>query len=293
MAWLEVHQSLLTHRKTMELADILEIPPIYAAAHVIALWSWSLDNAPDGALHVRASIIARACQWQNDTDVIVSALVNSGFLDMSSDGTLTIHDWDDYAGRLVDKRRANAQRMREARKKERASNKEESATHVPRTLHARAGATVPSPSPNHTTIDSAGADNAPDDFDIWFSNLWSLYPKKVRKTNAERAARRIAVKDRPLVIQAIKNYLQSDKPLNGFVKEPPGFLGDNYWRDYIAGPLNETRPGGTNGNYTQGRLGGDQQSGPRQLEVQKSARPGKSFGRNVADVGQKDVRPAS
>lgn len=99
----------------------------------------------------------------------------------------------------------------------------------------------------NTTLASAQAPtapSAPDDFDIWFSELWRLYPKKVRKPNAERRARDIAIRDRPLVIQAIENYVLSDKPKHGFVKEPPGFLADEYWRDYVDGPLQEDKPNG-------------------------------------------------
>lgn len=270
MAWIEVHQALLTHRKTLELAELLGLPPIYAAAHVIALWSWSLDNAPDGALHVRAGIIARACQWESDTDLIVSSLVKSGFLDMSNDNCLTIHDWSDYAGRLVDKRRQNAERMREAREKQRA-------THVQRTLHARAGATVPNPTvPNQLTL-NVGANNAPDDLTLWFDTFWQLYPKKIRKPNAHRAAGRIAIRDRPLVIQAVKNYVQSDKVLNGYVKEPPGFLTDDYWRDYVDGPLHDTKGEGNGKAY--GQNGADQGGGRGSVAIPKSAGPGSSLRR--------------
>lgn len=148
MAWIEVHQSLFTHRKTLELADLLGIPQVYAAAHLISLWTWALDNAPDGALHVRRTIIARASMWSGDADALCNALIESGFLEQSENGVFTIHDWSDYAGRLVEKRRQNAERMREARSKQ---PPEPRATHVQRTWSARAGATVPNPTvPNRT-----------------------------------------------------------------------------------------------------------------------------------------------
>ncbi len=110
MAWIEVHQSLLTHRKTIELAGLLNLPEVYAAAHLVALWSWSLDNAPDAALPVSERIIARAAQWEGDASDFVQALLVSGFLDVDADRYF-IHDWDDYAGRLIEKRKANAARM--------------------------------------------------------------------------------------------------------------------------------------------------------------------------------------
>lgn len=167
MAWIEVHQSLFTHRKTLELADLLGVPEVYAAAHLISLWAWALDNAPDGALHVRRTIIARASRWSGDVDALCNALVNSGFLEQRENDVFVIHDWADYAGRLVEKRRQNAQRMREARSKQAP---EPRATHVQRTLHARAGATVPNRTvPNQTKPERESrmrATTLPEDFSI-------------------------------------------------------------------------------------------------------------------------------
>jgi hypothetical protein len=119
MAWLELHQSLLNHRKTLELADLLGLPPLYAASHMVALWLWALDNAPNGDLHVRVTIISRAAQWVGDANLLVGAMIESGFLDQDDDG-ISIHDWDDYAGKLLDARREHAETMRNWRKSKRS-----------------------------------------------------------------------------------------------------------------------------------------------------------------------------
>jgi hypothetical protein len=175
MAWIEVHQALFTHRKVMHLADQLGIPEVYACAHLISLWTWALDNAPDGALNVRCTIVARASRWMGDADALVHALCETGFLDEDEDGIYYIHDWDDYAGRLVEKRRQNRDRMREARSKPAKSGGNSGATHVQRTLSARAGATVPNPTqPNSTKeggtsrkrVDTPTQTSYPDDFEV-------------------------------------------------------------------------------------------------------------------------------
>lgn len=137
MAWLEVHQSLLTHRKTLELADLLGLPPLYAASHVIALWLWALDNAPGGDLHVRVTILSRAAQWSGDANSFVNALIESGFLDQGDDGNITIHDWDDYAGKLIDARRKHAETVRNSRRAKRETPPDESDPHVTVTLPSR------------------------------------------------------------------------------------------------------------------------------------------------------------
>ena len=102
MAWLEVHQSLFTHRKTYALADLLGLPEVHTVGHLVALWSWAIDNAPDGIIAASPRTIGKAAQWPGAYDTFVDALVEVGFLDRDGE-TLAIHDWDDYA-HLTDKK---------------------------------------------------------------------------------------------------------------------------------------------------------------------------------------------
>lgn len=118
MAWIEVHQALPTHRKTLALADSLKIEPVVAVGHLCCLWMWALDNAPDGKLGgVAPGIIARAAQWKRAAEPFVSALVSAGFIDQTADAAL-IHDWPDYAGRLLERRQRDAARKRAERNHE-------------------------------------------------------------------------------------------------------------------------------------------------------------------------------
>jgi hypothetical protein len=111
--WLELHQAVWTHRKTFELASMLGLDETYAAAHVIRLWSWALDNAPDGDLSaLSARAIAYGAGWRTGSpDAFVRALVEVGWLDADN----RIHDWHVYAGRLVERRREDAERKRMSR----------------------------------------------------------------------------------------------------------------------------------------------------------------------------------
>lgn len=146
MAWIELHQSLWTHRKTVILSAYLDINETYAAAHLARFWTWALDNAQDGDLTgLPNKVIAFGAGWLGDANVFVTSLIDSGWLENIGDG-LIIHDWHDYAGRLVEKRVANKERMRNAR-----ANKSTRAELVQRTNETRAGATVPYPTvPNQT-----------------------------------------------------------------------------------------------------------------------------------------------
>ena len=115
MAWIELHQSLFTHRKTMQAAETLDLPEVYVVAHLAALWTWALDNAPDGVLPRSPRIIAKAAQWTGEPNMLINALFDAGFLVTSEDGETLIHDWQSYAGKLIDRRKRNAEAMKKAR----------------------------------------------------------------------------------------------------------------------------------------------------------------------------------
>lgn len=124
MAWVESHQSLGRHPKTRKMARLLEIDTVTAIGHLHLLWWWALDYAEDGDLsEFDAADIAVGAEWTGDPDVFVEALREcgtgggNGFLTES----MQIHDWHDYAGKLVERRRANRRRMREARSASAAS----------------------------------------------------------------------------------------------------------------------------------------------------------------------------
>lgn len=116
MAWIESHQSLRNHPKTKRLCRLLGIDLAKAIGHLHLLWWWCLDYAQDGSLAAYdAYIIADAAQWDGDPDQFVAALLESGFLERDGEETLIIHDWWDYAGKLINQRREHAERMRRMR----------------------------------------------------------------------------------------------------------------------------------------------------------------------------------
>ena len=97
------------------MAAELGIDETYAAAHMARLWCWALDNAQEGDLSkLPAVVIAKGAGWRSDPGQFVEAAVNAGWLDRDGDN-LTIHDWWDYAGKLIEKRRVDAERKRQIR----------------------------------------------------------------------------------------------------------------------------------------------------------------------------------
>ena len=106
MAFIQVEQSLVTHRKTLRLARLLHIDRYAVVGRLVALWSWCLDNAPDGCLGegVGSVILADVVGRDGNPDELAEALISVGFLDVAvgADDTrphLHIHDWQDWASR--------------------------------------------------------------------------------------------------------------------------------------------------------------------------------------------------
>ena len=121
MAWLQIDDTLREHRKIYALADALAIEDYAAVGIVVCLWTWALSNAEDGDLsRFPSRALSRACGWAGDASALLGALKHAGFVE--ADGK--IHDWEQYAGRLLEKRAKNRDRMRAAR--ESAEQDEES-----------------------------------------------------------------------------------------------------------------------------------------------------------------------
>jgi len=119
MAWLEAHQSLSGHPKTRKAALRLGIPKVQLIGHLFCLWWWVIDYAPDGDITCfDAEDIALAAEWDGEPEAFMVALIEcrfgdgAGFLERAEDGRLLIHDWWEYAGKLIARRQADAARKR-------------------------------------------------------------------------------------------------------------------------------------------------------------------------------------
>lgn len=181
MAWIELHQSVWTHRKTLMLGHALGLPPAYAAAHMMQLWCWALDNAQDGDLTgLPPAVVAAGAGWAGDPDLFVEAAVTVGYLDRDGD-SLRIHDWHDYAGKLIERREQQRERMRQARSRALASRahnvsgKAQEREQLPNRTE-----------PNHTVPGEEGEaggappgeppDNAPVNWMFWYHKRTTRHP---------------------------------------------------------------------------------------------------------------------
>lgn len=138
MAWIESHQELREHPKTKRLCRLLELPRPTVVGYLHFLWWWAYDYAPEGDLSsFTDDDLADAIDWSGSPEKLVSALVESGFLNDDRQ----IHDWGDFAQKWIERRRAD----RERKRAERASPskvQEMSAGQAPE-IHSPSGVTGP------------------------------------------------------------------------------------------------------------------------------------------------------
>lgn len=106
--WFEAHETMARHPKTLKLARLLKVDRRYAVGLLHDLFSWGLTAAEkDGALRgMEAADIASALDASGKKGkAVVDCLVEAGYLDLR-DGTYFIHDWYDYAGKLMERKEA-------------------------------------------------------------------------------------------------------------------------------------------------------------------------------------------
>ena len=207
MAWIESHQTVGQHPKTKKLARRLGVSLPAAVGHLHYLWWWALDFAQDGVLDkFDAEDIADALHWDGEPSQLIDALISSGYIDETPEG-LRIHDWTDYAGKLLERREKDRARKAEAADQKRKSkaNSDRNPTEIQRKSNGKndeadgnlnaSSVTVPnrtlpnSTVPNRTVPKTeqhrSSGDKSP--MESRFSEFWLAYPKKVGKASCLKA----------------------------------------------------------------------------------------------------------
>lgn len=143
MAWIESHQEIAQHPKTRRLARYLGVSLPDAIGRLHLLWWWSTTYAADGDLSgFDAADLADATLWEGDPEILMDALKRSGFIDENEQ----IHDWHEYAGRLLDRRRQDAERKRMSRAPSiESADASRTSGGRPADVHSPSGVTVPNP----------------------------------------------------------------------------------------------------------------------------------------------------
>lgn len=228
MAYVELHQALFDHRKTIVAADELGIQEVHLVGHLSALWCWCLDNCPDGLLPESERVIARGARWIGDAANFINALKKAKFVD-ETDGRLCVHHWEQYGGKLIEKRRNNAERQ--------ARHRDRRDTNAPPTE----GVTVTSPLDNAleksreeksrvtTPPTPSEGEQYSDEFE---SQFWAHYPKgRGSKQAAFKLWRRLSRADKIAAVLALPVFKSGRDWQRGFHSAPEVWLRGRMWEN--------------------------------------------------------------
>lgn len=121
--WIESHQSLRNHPKVIKAARLAGVSRVEIIGRLHYFWWWALDYARDGDItKYDDADIESAIDWPGERGVFVKALIDcgnngqAGLIDITPDGSRYIHDWYQYAGKLIEYRERDAERKRDIRR---------------------------------------------------------------------------------------------------------------------------------------------------------------------------------
>lgn len=248
MAWLQIDQTIRDHHKILDAADQLETTDAHVTGCLVLLWLWAIDNAPDGSLAgISDATIARAARWSGERTAFIEALTDVGLLDRTPEG-LAIHDWQDRAGNLIDRRRADAERKRRERAEKKAREASENSRDRPaghlsdvrtqsrvnqsteKEEHSRAEGGDP-PTPPATDGKSSATLQ-----DERFDQFWEAYPRKVGKADARKAWKKakITAEIFEKIMTAIAASKESDqwqREAGRYIPNPSTWINQGRWDD--------------------------------------------------------------
>lgn len=274
MSWIESHDTLARHPKTKRLARALGANLPQTIGHLHLLWWWSLEYAQDGNLTgFEPEELADAALWEGDAPRFVDAMKQAGFLDVT-DGAVLIHDWEDYAGKLLQRREANRAKQEAYRNRHKpqepppqgGNSRDMLPSHIPDitvTSPSRNGATVPYHTVPDQTIpnqvntiptladEGACAPEIVDNFTPWAKACWDAYParngKKLHKAEFVRALKAAPVSQQDRIMGAIVNYAASSQAVRGYAEDPHRFM--RHWQDWEQ-PETTTQKGPRHDHHT-------------------------------------------
>lgn len=116
MAWIKSEQALGQHPKLKLVANELNISIPQAIGHLHLFWWWAVDYAENGDITRYKDFVPFSAQWEGEPEDFTKALIKHGWID-EEDGNLTIHDWVEYTGALIEIRQKDAERKRQSRQR--------------------------------------------------------------------------------------------------------------------------------------------------------------------------------
>lgn len=113
VAWIKVDKALIDHPKVAEATARIGrgCDAFKLAGHLVTLWGWALEAAPQGG-PLTVAQVAHGARWPGKPAPFVEALRLSGLLDQRG-AAFWIHDYLEYAGAYLRERERSRARSRE------------------------------------------------------------------------------------------------------------------------------------------------------------------------------------
>jgi hypothetical protein len=205
VAWIPIDQALPTHLKTIRAAKLADVDVTAMIGHLIRLWLWAVDNAPDGDLDgLSGEEIEAAAHWQGEDGRFYAALIGcgkargQGFIEASHGNAKRLHDWDDWGGKATTKR----VKWRNEKAKYRQNQAQSSETEHRSPVGQGTGVRDLSSGESRRERDK----NPPTPLtDNGFATYWEIYPRKVGRPLAEKHWGKLSKSDRREAIAAARN----------------------------------------------------------------------------------------
>src|SRR4051812_9035552 len=216
MAWIESHQEIGLHPKTRKAARIAGTSVPTMVGHLHLIWHWALDFAQDGNItSFEPWQIEDAAMWEGAEQALFDALRLAGYLDVNNDGECLLHHWGDYAGKLIERRRADAARKRgesaknppEPTKENKDIQRNSDGTppegdgtaernfrnsNLNRTVTINDDTLAPDGANEHNGLTALDGGKAPPKpIERRFNRFWHVYPKKRSKQDAWKVWQRL------------------------------------------------------------------------------------------------------
>lgn len=102
MAWLEAHDELINHPKTIMLGGLMGWNKWESAGRLLGFWFWALKYAPTGDLRkFNDEQMGASVELNGDAAAsFVKSMVASCWIDRAQD-VFRIHDWPDFTKRFL------------------------------------------------------------------------------------------------------------------------------------------------------------------------------------------------
>ena len=121
MSWIKAHRSIATNRKILRAAETLNLSVPAVMGHMILIWLWAIENAPNGEIDASAELIARIAQVPKYGRGFVGVLVQAGLLTEIGENRFGVVNYDEHIQPIISASKKHRVAQAEYERKQRSA----------------------------------------------------------------------------------------------------------------------------------------------------------------------------